>query len=205
MTEIAVCISSYGESQWEELALARAMPSTEAAGATTVECCHLPTGTLAEARNQAASQTTAAWLCFLDADDELEAGFIPAMQQAISRHGQDDCLYVPAVRYIMGRNFHRPMFNKEVPYQDGNWLVIGTVISHAAFDDVGGFEEWDMYEDWALFARIQKLGHIPIKVPAAVYRAHRSPRSRNHPAGGAVVKLAAHNAIRRAVFPELYA
>jgi hypothetical protein len=137
----------------------------------------------------------------VDADDELAPGYVKAMMSA--RPTSDDLL-VPMIQYVRGRRTQEPKFWNEVPYEDGNWLPIGTMFSREAYFEVGGFEEWPMYEDWALFARMQKAGCKPRRVPEATYIAHRSSaRGRNH-AGGRRAMIAAHNDIRRAIFPELY-
>lgn len=203
---ITVLIGTYGELAWRDLAMSRAVPSALRASTHRVDIVpiHLEDGTLADARNRAASHATSRWLCFLDADDELAPGYLDAMVRAIDVNRRRDALYVPKVQYVRGRTRYAPRFPQEVPVHDGNWLVIGTVIPRKAFDRVGGFEEWPLYEDWALFARMQKLGLKPVRVHDATYIAHRRAGSRNHPTGGKRVKLAAHDSIRRAVFPELY-
>ena len=203
---ITVLIGTYGDHAWRDLAMSRAVPSALRASTHRVSILpvHEPDGTLASARNHAASQARSRWLCFLDADDELGPGYLDAMTRAIDVNSRRDALYVPMVQYVRGRRAYAPRFPAEVPIEDGNWLVIGTVIPASAFKRVGGFEEWPLYEDWALFARIQKLGIVPVRVPSATYIAHRRNGSRNHPTGGKRVKLAAHDSIRRAVFPELY-
>ena len=109
---------------------------------------HLPDGTLAEARNLGARRATQPWLCFLDADDELAPGYLDHMTRAIDLNGRKRALYVPQVQYVRppGRRPQQPKFPAEVDYRDGNWLVIGTVIRTLSFHDVGGFEEWPLYE-----------------------------------------------------------
>ena len=202
---ISVVIASYGDVYWADLARNRACPSAETE-TDDVIVCHLPDGTLADARNLGASQAKHHFLCFCDADDELAAGYIDAMEDAILARRSHSVLYTPRVSYVGGGRALTPTFHREVAPQDGNWLVIGTVISHWLFDEVGGFEDWPIYEDWACFARAQKAGAEVVKVPDAVYRAHRPARGRtgrNHSLDRAG-KLATHEAIRRAVYPELY-
>lgn len=202
---ISVVIGTYGSDRWRDLAWSRAYPSVPAG----VETWVMHHNTLAQARNAGADVATNDWLCFLDADDELQAGYLDAMWQAIRHIPWPGPLpmFTPAVQYVSGAHGRRvegpPFFHPEVPIETGNWLVIGTVVPRQLFLDVGGFEEFPKYEDWALFARMQKAGAVPVKVPDAVYRAHRNPRGRNHE-GGRNASLAAGDQIRRAVFPELY-
>lgn len=199
-SSISVVVGTFGGPEWQDLAARRAIPSVGGA----LEVIPVHADTLARARNSGAEWAAGRWLVFLDADDELAPGYLTAMEQAVAAHGNRSRLYTPQVQYIFGRKEYAPRFMPEVPVENGNWLVIGTMVPRDVFLEVGGFEEWPLYEDWALFARMQKAGVPVAKVPAAVYRAFRSSRSRNHPVGGRRVKLAAHDAIRRAVFPELY-
>ncbi len=207
---IAVIVGTYGDEAWRDLAWSRAVPSVVAQW-PDAPVIAIHGETLAEARNEGAKLANTRGyqhLCFLDADDELAPGYFDAMNAAIrpdSAGFRPDCerrLYVPMVEYVHGRKRYRPRFPKEVPVEQGNWLVIGTVVPTRLFfaRDVGGFEEFPLYEDWALFARMQKAGAVPVKVPDAVYVAHRRAGSRNHPTKAE--KLAAHAAIRAAVWPE---
>ena len=77
--------------------------------------------------------------------------------------------------------------------------MIGTLIHGRLFTEVGGFEEWPIYEDWALFARAWKAGAQLVQVPDAVYVAHVNPRGRNHE-GGRNRAVQTHAAIKAAIF-----
>lgn len=208
---ITVVIGTFGSPDWRDLAWSRAHPSvppTDEPGPATVypatEIIVVHESTLARARNRGADRASNPWLCFLDADDELTPGYLSAMTSRIRAEGAVDRLFTPAVEYVgAGGRVETPMFHPVVPIEQGNWLVIGTVIPRALFLHVGGFEEWPKYEDWALFARMQKAGGVPVRVPEAIYRAHRNPSGRNHE-GGRNASMAAGDQIRRAVFPELY-
>jgi glycosyltransferase involved in cell wall biosynthesis len=200
---VSVIVAAHGDRWWYDLMMRRAVPSVERQG----HDCELlvefqPHGTIATARNAGAARATGSHLVFLDADDELADGYLHAIDQAARQH--PDALLVPRVQYIVGGGRERPpRFPTRVDATDGNWMVIGTGMPARRFREVGGFEEWPIYEDWALFARIQKAGAQVVTVEPAVYRAHRRVRSRNH-STGRNGKLAAHDQIRRAVFPELY-
>lgn len=208
---IATAIGTYGDPAWVDLAYSRAVPSI-IGQRPTADYMHVHGETLAKARNEAAD---ALWrpfgrghFCFLDADDELAPGYFDAIEAEILSQNRNPSrtaarLYVPRVEYVFGRKRYAPRFPKEVPYEQGNWLVIGTVVPMWLFRQVGGFEEFPLYEDWALFARMQRLGAVPVRVPDAIYVAHRRAGSRNHPSREE--KLAAHDAISRAVWPEKYA
>lgn len=211
-SKVAIVVATFGDESWRDLATERAVPSAEVQNYRTRDGVHHippvfqnhePEGTLASSRDAAIRQAYghgAEFIVCLDADDELAPGYLAAMMMA---HPSEAELLVPQVQYVRGRRREEPSFPREVPYQDGNWLVIGSMFSTLAYFEVGGFEEWPMYEDWALFARMQKVGVRPRRVADAVYIAHRRPRSRNH-YGGTYAMRRTHNEIRRAIFPELY-
>lgn len=211
---ISVIIGTYGDDDWRQLAWSRAYPSVPRTDEPTAvwrdgllvfpstEIIVVHGETLAQARNQGAQHATNPWLCFLDADDELTDGYLQTMTTVIRAFGRDvgDRLFTPRVQYVgQGGREEEPLFHPEVPIEQGNWLVIGTCVPRALFIEVGGFEEWEKYEDWALFARMQLAGGKPVKVPGATYRAHRNPHGRNH-AGGTDANRRAHTAIREAIF-----
>src|SRR5690349_25080101 len=125
--DVAVMIGTFGDrATWYPLA-ERAMASAFAAGAPAVR--HYHGSALHDARNSAVwvvpeGEHQPEWLCFLDADDELEPGYFDAMAQG------DTDLRAPLVRYVTSR------FSKAAPkipegtddMAEGNKLVIGTLI-----------------------------------------------------------------------------
>ena len=81
---------------------------------------------------------------------------------------------------------------------EGNWLVIGTAIKADIAREVGGFREWDVYEDWDLFLRCYLAGASVEAIPQAVYRAHVREDSRNR-APSMDVKNRVHMEIVRSI------
>lgn len=188
--DVAVIVATFGDLRWWDLAAERAVPS--ALREVAPERVHQVHGaTLAEARNLAAAEVGTEWLCFLDADDELEPGYMAAMAAGLAgwaagsysgEHGHGpEALLVPAVRYVdgSGRPGRARVLNDGRPLLDINRAVIGTLIPRALFAEAGGFGDWPIYEDWALWLRCEGLGATLVDVPGAVYRAHRRPGSRN--------------------------
>lgn len=178
-TTVAVC--THGEDRWVEMAQ-RAILSAHAQAPTFH--VHLPDGTLAEARNRALSEVDTEWIVFLDGDDELEPGYVDALAA-----GSAD-LRSPSVRYVRGAHEQPPYVPRVAGHNhactaeciasgDGNWLVIGTYARTQLLRDVGGFREWPCYEDFDLWMRACRAGATVETIPAAVYRAHVDPRSRN--------------------------
>lgn len=174
---ITCCIGTFGETKWQQLALDVAAPSARADGLDVV----LRQGaSLRSARNSAAHRALGKYLLFLDADDEVEPGYREAMEAAI-RTDPRAGLYTPKVRYVHGDEPAEASFIPERNLDRGhNYLIIGTVISHALFDKCEGFKGWKAYEDFALFHRaIYGLGAKVVPVEGAVYRANVNPEGRN--------------------------
>lgn len=213
---IAVCVSTYGPQSWADLARSRALPSCEGQGADEVVFTHMPEGSVALARNLSASRATADWLIFLDADDELADGYLAAMREAIAVHeAVTDAerlawrLFTPAVSYVLDAVRQKPKFWPMVDFRDANWMVIGTMISRALFERLGGFRNYgdppgsNAYEDWGLWALAQREGATVAKVPDAVYIAWVNEKSR-HRGSDHETRIGWHYEIGRDLFPERY-
>ncbi len=181
MTTITVVVATYGDQEWADLAHERAVPSVYEQGADGMIPLHRPDGTRATSLNTAATLAMGDWLCFLDADDELAPGYVGAMRRAVERHsGGGTVLLTPAAQWIRGGRPAPPGFQKEVPLERGNWLVIGTLIQRSLFNEIGGFHEHPHgLEDWNLWARAVRAGATIVKVPDAVYIAHVNPQSKH--------------------------
>lgn len=197
--DVTVCVATFGGPEWEHLARSRALPSARALGVPAV---HVHAGTLHEARNLAVAEVDTEWVIHLDADDELEPGYVTAMAA-----GSAD-VRAPAVRYIRGygdRSAAAAMPRVAghdhdctggcLPY--GNWLVVGAAVRTELVRAVGGWQDWDWSEDWDLWLRIFLAGGSFEAVPAAVYRAHVRRGSRNRGRSHAA-RLATHRAIAEA-------
>lgn len=203
---VSILISTYGHTLWKHLAIKRAIPSADRQGSMEVLYRHDPGGTLASVRNGLAEKARGDWLVFLDADDELEPGYLSAMQACVSekivgpaqkaiwsgdRSGEMDQireLLAPAVRYVMpastplGADFvsEPEIPNRDKPIEEMNHCVIGTAIPRWLFQKVGGFDpSLPAYEDWALVLACLRAGARIEYVPAAVYRAYVTEGGRN--------------------------
>ena len=176
--KISVLISSFGERKWERLARNRARPSVAGQGFHEVLLLHEPDMTLAEVRNANATRATGDYLCHLDADDQLASGFADAMHAALAGL-EGDYLLTPAIQYGAGKKFSTPRFWPEIEIETGNWMVIGTLVPRHIFESAGGWVEYELYEDWATWAKCLQQGASIIKVPEAHYMAHVSAGSRN--------------------------
>lgn len=190
--DATICIGTFGSREWVDLAKERAVPSAKAQG---VPIFHCHGATLAEARNAALEQVTTPWVVFLDADDELASGYLAALDE-----GTAD-LRGPAISYVKLGRMRSPYVPKVAGHthdcsaeclRDGNWLVIGTAVRTEMVREVGGFREFEVYEDWDLFLRCWLAGGTVEAVPTAVYLAHWRRQSRNRAPG-----VAAKNQVHR--------
>jgi GT2 family glycosyltransferase len=162
-----------------ELAERRALKSAP-------DAIHVHGDTLAEARNAGLAQVDTEWVVFLDADDELAPGYMDAMATGFAD------LRAPSVRYVKGSRTQDPYVPQVAGHThactgeclpEGNWLVIGAAARTDLLRSVGGFREWDCYEDWDLWLRCWLAGATVEAIPSAEYVAHVRPDSRNrfHP------------------------
>lgn len=181
MTTISCVIATYGSRTWANMAKNRAIPSAKREGFHEVLPVHLEQGTLAETRNSGGATAVGEWLLFLDADDELAPGFGDAMREAILGEEVRPALFTPAVDYLETRKGRKatPKTWPRIDFKVGNWCVIGTLIERDFFLKLGGFREYGLYEDYALFAMADEAGAEFFEVPDAVYVAHPRAASRN--------------------------
>jgi glycosyltransferase involved in cell wall biosynthesis len=176
---ISAIIASHGDPYWERLGRMRAFASTSGQDFDEVVVMYNRDMTLAEARNAGAREASGEYLLFIDADDEIAPGFADAMRESISRLDPGKYLLTPAIRYGAGRVFSTPRFWPEIDIRTGNWMVVGTLVPRSLFELAGGWDEYELYEDWAIWAKCMELGATPIKVPDAHYMVHVSANSRN--------------------------
>lgn len=196
--DVTVCIGTFGDSSWVDLANECAIPSVRA---LEVPYLHIHGANLHMARNDCLTGVATTFVCFLDADDELEHNFFHHIE-----HGSHADLRVPAVRYVRNKFDQGVRMPKVAGHShectaaclaEGNWLVIGTVAPTRILREVGGFRDFPWSEDWDLWVRCWKAGATIERVPRAVYRAHVRKDSRNRGLA-ASERVAAHNLIARA-------
>ena len=169
---VAVIVATFGDEAFAQLARRVAVPSAEAAGADELHVIHGQT--LHQARNEGAARAEAEWLCFLDADDELEPGYLPELLGAAGE------LRAPSARYVVaGEPIPAPISFASRNIAHVNPCVIGTLLRHELFEQAGGFWPERAWEDWSLFRRAWLLGATIEHVPSAIYRVNVNPAGRN--------------------------
>jgi glycosyltransferase involved in cell wall biosynthesis len=185
---VAVLIPSFGNAAFWNLQAARAIGSVAAQTRPPDDLIrhHFHTygataDTLGTLRNTLATLATTEWLCFLDADDELEPGYIAAMLE-----GEGDVRY-PKVRMCVGTPDEKILLPEaqEIPARrnllEGNHIVIGAFIRRDFFLKLGGFDDWPTAEDWTLWIKAWLEGAKIQHVPGAIYRQNWRPGTRNQP------------------------
>lgn len=207
MGDVTIGIATFGSQGWLDLAQSRAIPSAVAQGVPVIHRHH---DTLAKARNAVLKAADTEFLISLDADDELEPGYVEAMLKGSAdvrapairqvREYQDGRLVGPFIPKVGGRKHRRHACHAEC-LRDGNFVVIGAMARTELMRRAGGWEEFGWSEDWAMWARCWMAGGTVEVIPDAVYRAHVRLDSRNH-APSSEVKEYWHRQIEAAVWPD---
>ena len=171
INRVTVVIGTFGSDEWsrwgEDLA---------ATTKFTQQCpvIHVHGKTLAEARNKGAALVETEWIVFLDADDALEEDYVDVLADG------DGDLRAPRLFFLEhGKDPWEPFDLTKRDIEVGNPCVIGTMIRKSMFDEVGGFQEWEAWEDYALFHRCHLIG-ASIVHHDAIYLAMNNPYSRNN-------------------------
>lgn len=174
--DVSIAVSTFGSDAWRLLAEKRSLPNARSFGVPVI---YNHGKTLHEARNLGLSQVETEWICFLDADDELEPGYFDEMDKA------DGDLRPPAMRYVPPGVVRMPTVvghSHASCYADcllgGNFMCVGTVARTELLREVGGWKEWGTFEDFDLWQRCWIAGATITPVPSAVYRAYSTPQGR---------------------------
>ena len=171
--DVQIIVTTFGDPYWLQrgAAVAEKHSSARHFHATNP-------ASLGEARNRAVQKVDPKeWICFLDADDELEPGYIEAMKAVQKPEGSNwSHLRVPALRLGAGAQA-KTLDGRDIMML--NPCPIGTLIHREMFDLVGGFWDEPAWEDWSLFRRCVLLGAELVFVPHAVYRANSTREGRN--------------------------
>lgn len=175
MSNVTVVVGTFGEeSVWEPLAR-RAMASVERQTVLPDEILWVHRDSLQEARNTGAEMAGTEWLIFLDADDELDQGYVEAMLRAPGDLRRPMTLGV----YEDGSEDAAPIFIPRKPLLEANFIVIGAMCRREQFLRLGGFDDYPMLEDWALWLKMACDGAEIADAHGAIYRVHVRPDSRN--------------------------
>lgn len=174
MVNVSIIVGTFGDlNVWgpiAERALASASTQT-----TPAEVIHSHSSdSLQDARNHGAAIAKGEWLIFLDADDELDSRYVEAMLA-----GSGDLRQPATLGVVNGKEDDFPVVIPQRTLIDANYMVIGTMCRKKDFQAVGGFGDYEIFEDWDLWLRMVLNGAVPMPCPGAIYRVHVYPNSRN--------------------------
>lgn len=174
MNDVTVIIPVFGDvERWAPLAQ-RALSSALNQTAPAADVVVSVADTLEEARNRPALAAETEWLCFLDADDELDAGYLECMLA-----GTGDLRQPSTLGIVDGVEDAEPVLLPAKPLLNGNYIVVGAFVRREIFESAGGFTSLPAYEDWDLWIRCWLEGAVITTCPEAIYRVHIRPGSRN--------------------------
>ena len=179
---ISIIVATYGDEQhWDKIAHA-AMLSAYQQSPSFTQVIRVHGDSLHEARNAGAAKAYGDTLVFLDADDWLDPMFSVLASFAMKKHD----VIQPKTRFVeaMGPS---QQFNSTPTWLEpssdegligGNHLIVGCPIKREMFMDIGGFDDWPVYEDWALWLKAEKAG-ADFGKTKAVYNVLVNPIGRN--------------------------
>lgn len=130
--------------------------------------------TLHEARNRGARHSKGDRLVFLDADDWLDIDFAEKIVETEDIL-QPKTSYWKEDKMVVGPGYLQPYDD----FSAGNHLIVGCPVNKELFMDVGGFEDYPVFEDWALWWKMEKAGATFGKT-TGVYNIRIRDASRNH-------------------------
>lgn len=175
---VGIIISTFGSDEWMLRGMDLALETVQSG-----PVIHSHADTLHQARNGGADmmiqEHDPEWLVFLDADDSLASGYVEGILA-----GTGDLRQPMTVGLIIDEWDGEPNL---IPAADSlmvrNWLVIGTGVRAAMFQEVGGFRDLPALEDWDLWLRCWKAGAVIGTAPEAIYEIGIKENSRNSPTG----------------------
>jgi len=177
---IAVVLATFGDRKvWDRYAH-RAQLSVHAQTRPPDEFHPIHAESLHVARNRGAMASSAEWLCFLDADDLLSPGYLQAMELSVASNPAAH-IHVPHVEKYRNDKVFKSGRLKEpgVSIFERNHLPIGAMVRRDLFLQVGGFDDWPIYEDWALWMKLEAAGARWAWCPDAIYKINWRNCSRN--------------------------
>lgn len=181
MGTIGVVVPICGDIGYWRRVAQRAVDSCKAQTLLPAEILVSEGASVSAARNRGADRLGTDWLVFLDADDELDAGYIEAMAAASARAASEDFIFWPSTLGVVdGVEDDFPVLLMPKPnLLSGNHMVIGSMVRREVFVQAGRFRELPILEDWDLWIRVLRLGGRSVPVRDAIYRVHVRLNSRN--------------------------
>lgn len=154
---ISVIIATFGD-EWianNQHKIQFALWSAKNQTLDDVEVIRTHEKSLHEARNLGAQKAKGSRLVFLDGDDWLHERFCENIVEP------EDVLQ-PLTKYkdapFSAIGTAASYLEPRADLIEGNHLIVGCPVKRELFLDVGGFDDWPVYEDWALWLKMRKAG-----------------------------------------------
>lgn len=174
VSSVAVVVATFGDDDWCQLGNYTAQRLKELQTLTPeIIRIHGLEG-LINARNHCMDSILGFdWVVFLDADDDLDPQFV----EAVALYDGDADILQTAVRGFNWtpdneREWIDPvptLHKQKYPLKSSNYLIIGSPIRTEMFLRVGGFDDWPVLEDWALWLKCYNAGARFDELYEAVY------------------------------------
>lgn len=178
---VSVLICTYGpdRAKWSRFAeRARASVEKQTRQPDQLIEMHHDSGMLHEVRNAAAAAARTDAIIFLDADDELDPGYVEAMMA-----GTGDIRYPLVQRLCEETGQWIDKAPRAFPKKTillANFLVVSSMMPRETFLAAGGFEDYPALEDWSLFINLIQRWHLkPELCPGAILHYHVRADGRN--------------------------
>lgn len=185
MSTVSIIVATFGPDKelWDKFAR-RAIGSVVAQTKTPTEFhrVHVPEpNALHVARNRGAAMSASDFLIYLDADDQLHPNYVEAMLA-----GEGDVRIPNRERFYWDGRHDPP--DRIKPPAGGDLLryshiLIGAMVRRELFLEVGGFEDWPIWEDWHFWIKCWLAGASMLPCPEAIYQVHVRLDSRNQQRG----------------------
>jgi glycosyltransferase involved in cell wall biosynthesis len=171
---VSIVVGTYGDAEYWNTLADRAIDSAKNQ-TVAAEVVRSHGRNLMEARNFGAEEATGEWLIFLDADDSLDFGYVEAMLA-----GSGDIRQPSTLGIVDGVPEAAPVLIAQRPLLQSNYLIIGSMVRRSMFLDNGGFEDYPILEDWALWLKLWVNGAEIGACPDAIYKVNVNPNGRNN-------------------------
>lgn len=173
--DVTVVVATCGSDEWHKMG-DQSYKDLENLGVPIVRV-HLNNGTVSQARNKGLTQVKTEYVCFVDADDTLDAeyfNFKPIADvtvTAISYPGRKAT--IPKVWSHEKRRSKQHEGDCDASCLiDGNYCHVGAIIHTEALKAVGGFKEYPVYEDYGVMLAMHLNGSSFGRREESVYMAN---------------------------------
>lgn len=205
MKDVTIVVPTCGSDFWLHMGN-QAAEKAETLGVPVLRV-HIPAGTVSQARNAGLYGVKTKYVVFLDADDDLDSKYFDGVKLTAD-------VTATAIQYseAIGPQVPRVWLHENQGYlphdgpcvgdclPDGNYIHIGAFINVKAALAVGGFREYPVYEDWALYLAMQQNGATFDTHYASVYMAN-ARENENH--RNKAIPLAERNLIHEGILRDL--